>query len=176
ALLIALLAWTLIGAAEDLASEMQVPAMTSAYRGLIGIPFVFAVFAATYSSLAQRYWQTFLLALSIINGLLLFSAAWLSYKNASYDPEKWCIYMNLSSAIGVLTPLRFFNAAGFSVFAAGLGYLFLVLTNQSLLSTAWIQAASASALLIFCVAAYFRERQLWLLFQSRGREQRHGRA
>src|SRR5262245_43161066 len=45
ALLIALLAWTLIGAAEDLASEMQVPAMTSAYRGLIGIPFVFAVFA-----------------------------------------------------------------------------------------------------------------------------------
>jgi cell shape-determining protein MreD len=107
----------------------------------------------------------------------MFSAAWLSYKNApSFDLEKWCIYVILAIVIGMLMPLRFFNAAGYSVFVAGLIYLFLVLTNQSLVSTARMQAGVAVALLIFCAVAYFREQQLWLLFQSRGWEQRHNRA
>jgi cell shape-determining protein MreD len=107
----------------------------------------------------------------------MFSAAWLSYKNASaLDLEKWCIYVILAIVIGILMPLRFFSAAGFSVFVAGLIYLFLVLTDQSLLSTTWMQAGVAVALLIFCAVAYFREQQLWLLFQSRGWEQRHDRA
>jgi hypothetical protein len=108
---------------------------------------------------------------------VLFSAAWLSYKNEPpLDLEKWCIYVILAVANGVLMPLRFFNAVGYSVFSAGLVYLFLVLTNQSLLSTTWMQAGVAVALLIYCAAAYFREKQLWLLFQSRGWEQRHDRA
>jgi hypothetical protein len=175
ALLIGLFSLILAGA-TDLPNETQEPAM-SAYRGLIYMPFAFAVFVATYSSLAQRYWQIFLLALSILNALLIFSAAWLSYKNApSLDLEKWCIYAIVAIVIGTLMPLRFFNAAGYSVFVAGLTYLFLVLTNQSLVSTAWMQAGFAVALLTFCAVAYFREQQLWLLFQSRGWEQRHDRA
>jgi hypothetical protein len=170
ALLVGLAAWTLPGAA-DLAREMQVPAMI-AHRGLIAIPVVFAVFAATYSSLAQRYWQTFLLAVCIINGLVIFSAAWLSYKNEpSFDLERWCMNLILALANCVLIPLRFFSAAAISVFAAGLAYLFLVLTNQPLLSTAWMQAEVAVALFVLCAVAYFREQQLWLLFQSRGWEQ-----
>jgi hypothetical protein len=176
ALLIGLVSVTLpVG---ELAPE-QVP-VTSAYRGLIGIPFIlfmFAVFAATYSSLAQRYWQTFLLAYNTIISLALFSAAWLSYQNEpSFDLEKWGMITILAIANGVLFPLRFFNAAGYSVFVAGSVYLFLVLTNQSLLSTAWMQAAVGVALLVFCAVAYFREQQVWLLFQSRGWEQRHDRA
>jgi hypothetical protein len=174
ALLIGLFSLTLVGAAEDLAYEMQVPAMERVTRGLIAIPFVFAVFAATYSSLAQRYWQTFLLALSIINALVIFGSAWLSYKNAqSIDLEKWCIYAIIANC---LMPLRFFNATGYSVFSVGMVYLFLVLTDQPLQSTMWMQAGVAVALLIYCAVAYFREQQLWLLFQSRGYEQRHDRA
>ena len=56
---------------------MQVPAMI-AYRVLIIIPIAFVVFAATYLSVAQRYWQTFLLALCITMGLVAFGEAWLS--------------------------------------------------------------------------------------------------
>jgi hypothetical protein len=57
ALLVGLAGWSLGGVA-DLANEKLMPAM-SAYRGLVAIPAVFALFAASYMSLAQRYWQTF---------------------------------------------------------------------------------------------------------------------
>ena len=76
-------------------------------------------------------------------------------------------------ANGTLMPLRFFNAAGYNVFNGGLACLFLILTNQFLLFTAWMQAELAVALVVSCGVAYFREQQVWLLFQSRGWEQRH---
>jgi hypothetical protein len=131
------------------------------------VPGVFAFFAASYLSLAQRYWQTFLTVVCIVEGAVLFSAAWLSYKTEpSFDLEKWCLSLLLTLAIGALVPLRFFNAVGLGVFAAAFTYLFLILTNQLLLSTAWMQSQIAVALFVFCAVAYFREQQLWAFFQS----------
>jgi hypothetical protein len=52
-----------------------------------------------------------------------------------------------------------------SVFAAGLIYLFLILTKQLLFSTAWMQADVILALFLACAIGYFREKHLWLLFQ-----------
>ncbi len=165
AMLAALAAWTLIGAAE-VGHEMLVPAVI-AHRGLIAIPTVFALFAATYSSLAQRYWQTFLTVLCIVNAVVIFSGAWVSYKTEpSYDLEKWCLSVVLAVATGALIPLRFFNAVGIGFYVAALSYLFLILTNQLLLSTAWMQANVAVALFVFCAVAYFREQRSWAFFQS----------
>jgi hypothetical protein len=117
-------------------------------------------------SLAQRYWQTFLSAISVIFALVIFSAAWISYQTEPpFDIEKWCIVILVTVAALALMPLRFLNAVGISVFAAGLIYLFLILTNQLLLSTAWMHADVAMALLLACAIGYFREKHLWLLFQ-----------
>jgi hypothetical protein len=165
ALLVGLAGWSLSGAA-DLANEKLVPAM-SAYRGLVAIPAVFALFAASYMSLAQRYWQTFVSAICVLNALVIFSAGWVSYQTEQpFDLEKWCILVVVALATLALMPLRFLNVVGISVFAAGLIYLFLILTNQLLLSTAWMQVNGAMALFLACAIGYFREKHLWLLFQS----------
>ena len=157
-------AWVLTGAA-DLANQKEVPAM-SEYRGLIGFPVAFAIFAASYMSLAQRYWQTYLSAICVINSLVIFSAAWVSYETEQpFDLEKACIAVLVTLAALTLTPLRFLNAVGISVFGMGLIYLFLILTNQLFLSTAWMQAEVALAYFLACAIAYYREKHLWLLFQ-----------
>jgi hypothetical protein len=97
ALLVAFVAWVSDGATA-LATEKPMPAM-SEYRGLIGIPVVFAVFAASYMSLAQRYWQTFLSAVCVILGLVNFSAAWVSYQTEQpFDLQLWCIVVLVASA------------------------------------------------------------------------------
>lgn len=164
ALLVACAGWVLNGAA-DLANEKLVPAM-SAYRGLIAIPVLFAVFAASYMSLAQRYWQTFLSAICVIIALVIFSAAWVSYQTEQpFDLEKWCIVVLVAMTGLALTPLRFLNAVGMSVFVAGLAYLFIILTKQLLFSTAWMQVEVIMALFLTCAIGYFREKHLWLLFQ-----------
>jgi hypothetical protein len=156
--------WALTGAA-DLANEKLVPAM-STYRGLIALPVAFAVFAASYMSLAQRYWQTFLSAICAIFGLVIFNAAWLAYQTEQpFDLEKWCIFVLVAMTGLALIPLRFLNAVGMSVFAAGLAYLFLILTKQLLFSTAWMQVEVIMVLFLVCAIDYFREKHLWLLFQ-----------
>jgi hypothetical protein len=70
ALLVGSAGWVLIGAADHLANEKLMPA-ASEYRGLIAIPVIFAIFAASYMSLAQRYWQTFLSAICVILALVI---------------------------------------------------------------------------------------------------------
>jgi hypothetical protein len=157
--------WALTGAA-DLANEKLMPAM-NAYRGLIVIPVGFAFFAASYMSLAQRYWQTFLSAICVISTLVTFSAVWVSYQTEQpFDLEKWCIVVLAGLTTLALVPLRFLNVVGINVFVGGLTYLFLILTNQPLLSTAWMQAEFAVALFVVCAIGYFREKHLWQLFQS----------
>jgi hypothetical protein len=164
-LLVGLAGWVLVGAADHLANENVMPA-ASEYRGLIAIPVVFAVFAASYMSLAQRYWQTFLSAICVMLALVLFSAAWLLYQTEQpFDLEQWVIFTLVALAGQALIPLRFPNAVGMSVFAAGLTYLFLILTKQLLFSTAWMQVELILALFLVCAIAYFREKHLWLLFQ-----------
>jgi hypothetical protein len=118
-------------------------------------------------SLAQRYWQTFLSAICVISTLVTFSAVWVSYQTEQpFDLEKWSIHVLAGLMCLALMPLRFLNVAGISVFVAGLIYLFLILTNQPLLSTAWIQAELTVALFLACAIGYFREKHLWQLFQS----------
>src|SRR5262245_40479140 len=164
ALLVVFAGWVLVGAAA-LANQKPMPA-ESEYRGLIAIPVVFAVFAASYMSLAQRYWQTFLSAICVILALVLFSAAWVSYQTEQpFDLEGWCIATLVALAVQALIPLRFLNAVGMSVFVAGLTYLFLILTKQLLFSTAWMQVELILALFMVCAIGYFREKHLWLLFQ-----------
>jgi hypothetical protein len=127
ALLVACAGWVLVGAAA-LANEKLTPAM-SEYRVLIAIPLVFSVFAASYMSLAQRYWQTFLSAICVILALVNSSAAWVSYQTEQpFDLEQWCIAVLVALAALALIPLRFLNAVGMSVFVAGLIYLFLILS------------------------------------------------
>jgi hypothetical protein len=97
---------------------------------------------------------------------VIFSAAWVSYKTEKpFYLEKWLLVLVLALAIGALIPLRFFNAVGIGICAAVLAYLFLFLTNELLLSTAWMQAVTALALFIFCAVAYFREQLLWAFFR-----------
>jgi hypothetical protein len=163
-LLVGLVGWTLMGAA-DLANENLVPAM-GAYRGLVAIPVVFAFFAASYMSLAQRYWQTFLSAICVISAVVIFGAVWVAYQTEQpFDLEKWCIHILSGLMCLALMPLRFLNVAGINVFVGGLIYLFLILTNQPLLSMAWMQAELAVALFVACAIGYFREKHLWQLFQ-----------
>jgi hypothetical protein len=158
-------AWIAIGAA-DVGHEAQAPAMIE-HRSFIAIPAALAIFAATYLSLAQRYWQTFLTMLCIVHAGVIFSAAWVSYKTETpFDLEKWALALAVTIGIGVLIPVRLLNAVVISVFAIGLIYLFLFLTNELLLSTAWLQGLNAVALFVFCAVAYFREQLLWALFQS----------
>src|SRR5262245_47505078 len=163
ALLVSFAGWLLLGAVA-LANETPMPAM-SEYGGLIGIPVVFAVFAASYMSLAQRYWQTFLSAICVMLGLVNFSAAWVYQTEQPFDLEQSYIFALGASAVLALIPLRFLNAVGMSVFVAGLTYLNLFLTKQLLFSTAWMQAVLILALFLVCTIAYFREKHLWLLFQ-----------
>jgi len=164
AFLVSFAGWLLVGAAA-LANEKPMPAM-SEYGGLIAIPVVFAVFAASYMSLAQRYWQTFLSAICVILGLVNFSATWVSYQTEQpFDLEQLYIVALGASAVLALIPLRFLNAVGMSVFVAGLTYLFLILTKQLLFSTAWMQGILIGALFLVCAIGYFREKHLWLLFQ-----------
>jgi TIR domain-containing protein len=164
-LLVASAGWVLNGAADYLVNEKLVPAM-SELRGLIAIPVVFAGFAASYMSLAQRYWQTFLSAICVILGLINTSAAWVAYQTGQpFDLEKSLNFVLVALAALALTPLRFLNAVGMSVFVAGLVYLFLILTEQLLLSTAWMQAQLILALFLVCAIAYFREKHLRLWFQ-----------
>jgi hypothetical protein len=138
-------------------------------HSFVAIPATLVVFAATYLSLAQRYWQTFLTVLCIVHSAVIFSAAWISYKTETpFDLEKWALALAVMIGIGALIPLRFFNAVGISVYAVGLIYLFLFLTNELLLSAAWMQGLIAVALFVLCAVAYFRERLLWVLFQSTG--------
>jgi len=165
ALLVAFAGWVLIGVA-DIANEKPLMQAMSEYRGLVGIPVVFAVFAASYMRLAQRYWQTFLSAILFILALVLFSAAWVSYHTEQpFDTEQWVIVTLVALAGQALIPLRFLNAVAMSVFGAGLIYLFPILTNQSLFSTIRMQAELILALFLVCAIAYFREKHLWLLFQ-----------
>ena len=63
----------------DLGREMHLPAL-NAYRGLIAVPSVVILFAASYSSLAQRYWQTFLSITCVLAGLVLFIFVLVSYQ------------------------------------------------------------------------------------------------
>jgi hypothetical protein len=164
-LLVGLVGLTLTGAA-DLANEKLMPAM-SAYRGLVAIPVVFAFFAASYMSLAQRYWQTFVSAICVIGALLIFSNVWVAYRTEQpFDLEKWCIHILPGLTVLALMPLRFLNVVAISVFVGGLIYLFLILTNQPLLSLAWMKAELAVALFLACAIGYFRENHLWQLFQS----------
>jgi hypothetical protein len=158
--------WVLVGAAV-LANEKLMPEMSeSEYRGLIAIPMGFAVFAASYTSLAQRYWQTFLSAICVILALVLFGAAWVSYQTEQpFNLEGWCIVVLEAVAMQALIPLRFLNAVAISVFIAGLIYLFLILTKQLLFSTAWMQTEIILALFLVCAIGYFREKHLWLFFQ-----------
>lgn len=132
---------------------------------------MFAIFAASYLRLAQRYWQTFLIALALLCSGVIFSAAWVAYKTEqSFDLEKWVLILLLALAISTLIPFRFFNAVGVAVYTAALTYLFLILTHQPLRSTASIQAEVAVVLFIVSAVAYFRERQLWAFFQSTSNE------
>ena len=164
ALLLVSAGWVLMGAVL-LTHEKLIPEM-SEYRGLIAIPIVFAVFAASYMSLAQRYWQTFLSAICVILALVLFGAACVSYQTEqTFNLEGWFILALEAVATLALIPLRFLNAVGMSVFVAGLTYLNLFLTKQLLFSTAWMQAVLILALFLVCVIGYFREKHLWLLFQ-----------
>jgi hypothetical protein len=157
-------AWIASGA-SDFGHETQVPAIIE-HRSLVAIPAGLAVFAASYLSLAQPYWQTFLTVLCVIHSVVIFSAAWVSYKTETpFDLEKWVLALILMLGLAALIPLRFFNAIGIGLYAAALSYLFLFLTNELLLSTVWMQALVAIALFGFCAVAYFRERLLWALFQ-----------
>jgi hypothetical protein len=164
ALLLVSAGWVLVGAAL-LAHEKLIPEM-SEYRGLIAIPIVLAVFAASYMSLAQRYWQTFLSAICVTLALVLFGAACVSYQTEqTFNLEGWYILVLEAVATLAVIPLRFLNAVAISVFVAGLISLFLILTKQLLFSTAWMQAVVILALFVVCAVGYFREKHLWLLFQ-----------
>src|SRR5262249_37354381 len=164
ALLVAAAGWMLVGAVE-LANEKLTPAL-SEYRVLIAIPIVFAAFAASYMSLALRYWQTFLSAICVIPALGNFSAAWITYQTEqSFDLERLSVASVVAVGTMALIPLRLLNAVGMSVFVAGLIYLLLILTKQLLFSTAWMQTQVILALFLVCAVGYFREKHLWLLFQ-----------
>ena len=78
ALFAAMAAWIASGAA-DVGHEGQAPAMIE-HRSFVAIPAALAVFAATYLSLAQRYWQPFLTVIAVVHSAVIFSAAWISYK------------------------------------------------------------------------------------------------
>jgi hypothetical protein len=169
ALLITFAGWVLVGA-TGLDVRAPMPAMSeyrgSEYRGLIVTPVLFALFAASYMSLARRYWQTFLSAIWVILDLVLFTAAWVAYQTEQpFNLEQWCIFVLMGVATQALFPLRFLNTVGISVFGAGLIYLFLFLTKQLLFSTAWMQVEIMLAFFLACAIGYFREKHLWLLFQ-----------
>lgn len=157
----------------DFGRELQIPEL-NAYRGLIAVPSVVIIFAASYWPLAQRYWQTFLSVVCVFQGLVLFMAAWVSHRSetTSFDLERWLVNAMLLVAIGAILPLRLPIAAIMTVFGLGMIYLFLFWTNQSLVATLWLQLAFGLTLAVFCAAAYFREQLLWALFQSARRGKR----
>jgi TIR domain len=155
--------WVLIGAA-DVSREMQIPAL-SAYRGLITVPAAVIAYAASYASLAQRYWQTFLSIVGVAQGLVLFNNALVAYNHETpFQLERWLVASMVMVAVGALLPLRLLNAAVISIFALGLLYLFLFWTNQW--AMLWMQFDFGMTLCVFCAVAYFREQLLWMLFES----------
>jgi hypothetical protein len=164
-LVLAFSAWIILGSA-DLGREMQTPILL-VYRGTITVPILVVAFAASYSSLAQLYWQTFLSIMCVLNGLVIFFGALVSYKTeTTFDFNKFVTLAMVAPAAGALLPVRFLNAAGIGVFGLGLFYLLLFWTGQAFLPTLWMQLAFVFVLCVFCAAAYFREQLLWALFQS----------
>jgi TIR domain len=164
-LVLAFAAWIVLGTA-DVGREMQTPILL-VYRGTIAVPILVVAFAASYSRLAQLYWQTFLSIMSVLNGLAIFFGALLSYKTEpTFDVNKFVTLAMMAPAAGALLPVRFLNAAGICAFGLGLFYLLLFWTGQPFLPTLWMQLAFIFVLCVFCAAAYFREQLLWALFQS----------
>jgi hypothetical protein len=161
----------------DLGREMQVAALNE-HRGLIAVPTIVVLFAASYSSLVQRHWQTYLSAICIVMGLVVVSGALVSFhsEGIAFDVERWVTLSLLTVAIGTLLPLRFVIAAALSVYGLALICVFLIWTNRLGMESLWMQLAFALALAVFCAAAYFREQLLWTLFQSAGGTNRHDRA
>jgi hypothetical protein len=162
-LVLAFAAWIVPAAVRD----MQMPMIV--YRGLIAVPILVVAFAASYSSLAQRYWQTFLSIMAVLNGLAIFAGALVAYEyktEPTFNLNRWVDVAMMAAAGGALLPVRFLNAAWICVYGLGLFYFLLFWIGQSLLSTLFMQFAVVLTLCVFCAAAYFREQLLWAFFQS----------
>jgi hypothetical protein len=164
-LVLAFVGWLMIGAA-DLTSEMRTPILV-VYRGSIAVPLLIVAFAASYWSLAQLYWQTFLSIVAVLNGLAILFGALISYKAGPtlFDLNKWFYLVMMTIGAGALLPVRFLNAAGICVYGLGVFYLLLFLTEQPF-PPLYMQLAVGFLFCVFCAAAYFREQLLWALFQS----------
>jgi len=149
----------------ELGSEMQAPVLLL-YRSITVSIFVIA-FAASYWSLAQYYWQTFLSIVCVLNGLAVLFGGLVSYKTEpTFDPKKWIVIVMVAVAAGALLPVRFLNAIWISVYGLGLSFIFLFWTGQAFLPTLRMHLAFTLILCVFSVTAYFRERLLWALFRS----------
>jgi hypothetical protein len=165
-LVLAFAAW-IAGAAVQTGSQMQMP--MTVYRGLIAVPILATAFAASYSSLAQRYWQTFLSIMAVLNGLAIFVGVLVTYKyntEPTFDMNPWVDVCLMAVGGGALLPVRFLNAAWICVYGLGLFYFLLFWIGKSLLSTLFMQFAVVVMFCVFCGAAYFREQLLWAFFQS----------
>jgi hypothetical protein len=158
-------AWIIFGALE-LGREMRTTILL-VYHGSIAVPILVVAFAASYSSLAQRYWQTFLSIMSVLTSLAIFFGTLISYQTEPpFDVNKWVDFAMMTAAGGALMPVRFLNAAWICVCGLGLFYLLLFWTQQTFLATLRLQLAFIFTLCVYCAAAYFREQLLWALFQS----------
>ena len=80
----------MLAGAVGVGHEMQIP-MLIAYHGSIAVPILVVSFAASYSSLAQLYWQTFLSIMAVLNGLAIFAGALVTYHETAptFDTNAW---------------------------------------------------------------------------------------
>jgi TIR domain len=155
--------WTFLGVTQG--SEPLY--LSIEFHSWIAIPSFFVVFASSYSKLALRFWQPFLLAISIIDSLTVFGAAIVSYRTGPpFNFESWIVVSILTGVFGCLLPLRFANALlvygfGFVLFCA-----FAYVTRPSIPMIAFaLNAIVTSWVLSICVA-YNREKAFRLLFRS----------
>jgi hypothetical protein len=169
AMAIGVAAWIFTGI-SDLASDKP-PFLIIEYRTLIAIPTVLLLFALINSKLAQRFWQPFLSAISIIATVNVIVGMIVSYETApQFDLNIFIIGALLTISFGCLMPLGFVSSlwtcgVGFSLVSALLFFI-----RQPALMTVLALICVICALAALICVAFSRERAFRLLFLSLNRK------
>jgi len=174
AMAIGMVSWLSLGIIDLIGDT---PGMLGHYRTLIAVPSTVAIFAASFSTPAQRYWQTFLSAICVVDGLVVFGAALVEYVSGTgFNIWQWMAIALVTVAIATLFPLRFANAVGICIFGLLLVCVFYVITKQPLNVSLFLVIVFMISCFVCVSVAFFRERTLLLLFRSSQRQSQRRRA
>jgi len=168
-------AWMAFGAADLLSETGGI--VSTRFRYMVGTPILLLLFALSFTDRAKRNWQPFFALFGVV-GVCLLQVALLLVK-----PESWfntghatMSYMLFMALVG-LAPFTVAYAVGVGLFVGALHvYHTVVYGNVPAVVAFFHSLFVASAFVVMCCAAYFRETALRRAFRVDGNAPPLGKA